>query len=166
MGKIGKVILPDGKICSGKSTYSRRLRDELGGVMLVVDEAILKVFGAEYDLERVGQEYGKLIEYVLWLAADMALHGTTVILESGYFGKDERDWYKKFFADRDVPYEWHYLEVNDETWSKNIASRNRAHDERGEDTTFYITDEFLAMFKENFVVPERDEVDVWVDNNW
>ncbi|MDR0858537.1 MAG: ATP-binding protein [Oscillospiraceae bacterium] len=162
----GKVILPDGKICAGKSTYSRRLRDELGGVMLVVDEAILAVFGAEYDLERIGKEYGKLIEYVMEIAADMALHGTTVILESGYFSKAERDMYKKFFADRDVPYEWHYLDVNDETWLKNIKSRNRAHDELGESHTFYITDEFLAMFKENFVVPEREEVDVWVDNNW
>ncbi|MDR0819720.1 MAG: ATP-binding protein [Oscillospiraceae bacterium] len=162
----GVVILPDGKICSGKSTYSKKLRDELGGVMLVVDEAILKVFGVTPDMERVGQEYGKLIEYVMEIAADMALHGTTVVLESGYFSKAERDWYKKFFVDRGVPYEWHFLEVNDETWNKNIASRNRAHDEQGESHTFYITDEFLKMFKENFVIPERDEVDVWVDNNY
>jgi hypothetical protein len=56
--------------------------------------------------------------------------------------------------------------VSDETWRKNIAARNSALDERAEPGTLYVTDEFLAMFNESFVPPERAEVDVWVDNNW
>jgi predicted kinase len=161
----GTVILPDGKICSGKSTYSRKIRDDRGAVLLIVDEAILRVFGVTPDMEKVGEAYGKLVEYVMELAAQFAESGHDVVLESGYFGKEDRDFYRSFFAKRGIPYEWHYLEVSDETQRKNIAKRNAQHKE-GESTTYYITDELLSMFNGLFNPPEPDEVDVWVNNNW
>lgn len=161
----GIVILPDGKICSGKSTYSRKIRDERGMVLLIVDEAILRVFGVKPDLEKIGEAYGKLVEYVLELAAQFAESGHDVVLESGYFGKEDRDWYRSFFTKRGVPYEWHYLDVTDETQRKNIEKRNAEHKE-GESTTFYVTDKMLAMFNGLFIPPESDKVDVWVNNNW
>jgi len=166
MKKSGKIIIPDGKICCGKSTYSRKMRDELNGVYLCIDEAILRVFGETPDMEKIGPAYGKLIEYVMEMAAQFAENGVDVVFESGYFSKAERDWYKDFFRNRGVNFEWHYLDVSDETWKKAISKRNEAHEMGDGGVTFPITDEFLKMFNENYVIPERDEVDVWVDNNW
>jgi len=164
MQKIGKVIIPDGKICSGKSTYTRRLRDETGAIALMVDEAILRVFSETPDRERVGAELLNLIEYMLELAADMALYGATVVLEIGYFNNAERDAHRKFFKERGVPYEWHYLNVSDEVWQRNLASRE-AEKDAGENRTFRITDAYLQHFNEAYEEPDRADVDVWIDIN-
>jgi len=40
-----KVIMTCGRICSGKSTYARKLREEYNSVILSVDEIILALFG-------------------------------------------------------------------------------------------------------------------------
>lgn len=165
MKQKGIVIVPDGKICSGKSTYSRKLRDERGAVLLIIDEALLRVFGVTPDMEKIGGHYGKLAEYVLELAVQFAESGHDVVLESGFFGEEDRNRYRRFFAERGVPYEWHYLEVSDETQRKNIAKRNAVHKE-GESTAYYITDEMMTMFNGIFTPPEREMVDVWVNNNW
>jgi predicted kinase len=161
----GIVIIPDGKICSGKSTYSRKISDERGAVLLIVDEALLRVFGETPDMEKIGDSYMKLAGYVMELAAQFAEAGHSVVLEAGFMGKEDRDWFRSFFTNRRVPVEWHYLEVSDETQRKNIAKRNADH-KVGESTTIYITDELLAMFNGSFVPPEPDIVDVWVNNNW
>jgi dephospho-CoA kinase len=51
---MGKVILLCGKICSGKSYYSRKLRDELNAVIISPDEATYDLLNNEqgefYDI--------------------------------------------------------------------------------------------------------------------
>ena len=51
---MGKVILLCGKICSGKSYYSRKLRDELKAVIISPDEATYDLLNNEqgefYDI--------------------------------------------------------------------------------------------------------------------
>ena len=155
----GTVILPDGIACSGKSTYSRKISKERGAVLLIVDE-ILLTFGVT-DFASMGKAMG----YVNQLAADIASAGADVVLESGYFKKEERDRMKQYFKDRDIPYEWRYLDVSDETWRKNIALRNAAH-ANGETNVYPMDEAMVEMFEKNYTVPERDEVDVWIDNNW
>ena len=59
-----KVIMTCGKICSGKSTYARKLRDEYKAVILSVDEITLALFGQDAG--------GKLDGYVEKLKAKFA----------------------------------------------------------------------------------------------
>jgi len=45
---MGKVILICGKIGSGKTTYAKRLVDELGAVIITRDEIMLGLFGSHF----------------------------------------------------------------------------------------------------------------------
>jgi len=159
MKKLGTVILPDGNTCSGKSTYSRRLAKERGAVLFVEDEALIRL-GAT-TMEQMMQ----VSTFVKDIVVQIAEAGTDVILESGYFEKADRDRMKAFFTERRIPYEWHFLDVSPETWRKNIAKRNAEHD-AGNTLVYRIDDGLIAMFEEKFTPPSRDEVDVWVDNNY
>ena len=169
----GTVILPDGTTCSGKTTYSRRLQKERGAVLFVIDEIFQRVgpttappTGEEpaSGPEMMAAAISKILEFVRETAVQIANAGVDVILESGYFNKAERDEMRAYFTERGVPCEWHYLDVSDETWRRNIAARNAAH-AAGEVGTFYIGEAEIAMFVEYYQPPERGEVDVWIDNN-
>ena len=41
---MAKVIMTCGKLCSGKSTYARKLQEELGAIILSIDELMLTLF--------------------------------------------------------------------------------------------------------------------------
>ena len=59
-------------------------------------------------------------------AADIARCGAGVILDWGFWSKDEREKTGAFFADRQLPVQWHYLDVSAERWEENIQKRNTA----------------------------------------
>jgi predicted kinase len=155
----GTVILPDGIACSGKTTYSRRLQQERSAVLFIIDEVLIRLNITDFAA------VGAADEFIKEKACEIANAGVDVILESGYFHKEDRARMKNYFADRDIPYEWHYLDVSPETWRKNIDKRNAAHKD-GESTTYVIDETVKAMFEQRFQPPSREEVDVWVDNNY
>ncbi|HOV25823.1 MAG TPA: AAA family ATPase [Pseudobacteroides sp.] len=41
---MAKIIIMCGKICSGKSTYSQKLKKEINAVVLSCDELMLSLF--------------------------------------------------------------------------------------------------------------------------
>ena len=170
----GTVILPDGNTCSGKSTYARQLATERGAVLFIIDELFQRLGSAprptadgEESLsgpELMARAIENLLEFLKETAVQIANSGADVILESGYFNKAERDAMYGYFVEQGVPVEWHYLDVSEETWRRNIAARNAAH-AAGTPGIFYIGEAEVDMFLKYYQPPERGEVDVWIDNN-
>ena len=67
----------------------------------------------------------------------------------------------RFCHSQNVHCEWHYIEVDDQTWNKNIEERN-CRVLNGEGGSDYYLDEglmgkLLSMWEE----PTKDEIDVW-----
>ena len=56
---MAKVIITCGKVCSGKTTYAKRLCKENGAVLMSVDEVMLTVFGND-----VGERHEEITEKI------------------------------------------------------------------------------------------------------
>lgn len=160
MEETKKVILICGKICSGKSYYARQLRGQYDAVILSTDEVT-------YDLTRNQQgdsydEFARRVNgYLRKKAAEIVRAGANVILDWGFWTRADRAEIAEFFREQGVPFEWHYVDVAEETWQRQIAERNRAVEAGEGGSDFYVDEGLLNKVLLAFEVPEREEMDVW-----
>lgn len=87
-----------------------------------------------------------------------------MILDLGFWTKQQRDLARDFFQARKIPFEFHFLQVSPSEWERRIASRNR--EVSRQNTTAYFVDEGLKQKCEAlFEPPQRDEIAVWVEGS-
>ncbi|MBR6753369.1 MAG: ATP-binding protein [Clostridia bacterium] len=159
---MNKVILLCGKICSGKSTYAEKIIQKERAVLLSCDELMLMIFdpllGDRHDIisERVQK-------YLYQKSLDVIAAGANVLLDWGYWQKHRRDAARAFYREKGIPCEFHYIDISDADWQKNIAERNRAIEE-GRSDAYFIDEGLAAKFESLFEKPARDEMDVWYLN--
>ena len=108
---MAKVIMTCGKICCGKTTYARRLEEELGAVILSIDEVMLALFpdgaGEMHDAYALRTE-----QYLLSLSLKILESGTDVILDWGLWTRAQRDRLREFYRANHFQSEIHYLRID------------------------------------------------------
>lgn len=155
------VILICGKICSGKSFFARCMAQECGGVILSVDEEMLKInpgglFGEQHETV-AAQVKSQLLDR----CAALAGKGVPVILDWGFWkGQDRRDA-EAFCRENRLDYEWHYMDVTEEQWRRNIAKRNQAVLNGEEQGSFLVDEALLAKLRRHFEPPCPPETAGW-----
>ena len=88
--------------------------------------------------------------------------GINVVLDWGFWMKEERDYAREFYNGRNIECEFHYIDISDETWKARLMKRNSAI--LAEETSaYYVDDNLAAKFGALFEKPSRDEIDVWVE---
>lgn len=156
---MGKVIIVCGKICSGKSYYSRKLKEELNAVIISPDEAT-------YDLikNEQGEFYNifsdRLIKYLTKKVGEIAKAGANVIFERGLWSKEERKNAREYYKNNGIECEIHYVCVDDETWKQNIAERNQRVLDGNGGSDFYLDEGLMKKLESKWEEPTDDEVDV------
>ncbi|MCM1299461.1 MAG: ATP-binding protein, partial [[Eubacterium] siraeum] len=156
-----KVILICGKSCCGKSTYAEKLRKELGAAVLSVDEIMLAIFG-RYVGEKHDEYCENLQKYLFDKSLELIESGVNVILDWGFWQKDERDYAKDFYKLHNANCEFHYLNISSDMWQKRLNKRNKEVEEGKTDA--YLVDENLARkFDSLFEPPSENEIDVWIN---
>lgn len=157
---MAKVILICGKICSGKSTYAEKIRKKYDAAVLSVDEIMLALFG-----QHVGDKHDeyceKLQNYLFDKSSELIRSGINVILDWGFWQKDERKYAKKFCKDRSIECELHYIDVPDRVWRQRVAKRNSAVSE-GKADAYYVDKNLAVKFGALFEAPVSEEIDVYV----
>lgn len=161
---MGTVNLICGKICSGKTWYARKLKAQ-GGVILSTDEVT-------FDLtdNRQGEGYdqfaARVNRYLRKKAGEIALAGCDVILDWGFWRRADREEITGYFRNLGVPVRWHYVDVSDAVWERNIAARN-ANILKGEGgSDFYVDEGLKNKVLSLFEVPQKEEMDVWCEVKW
>ncbi len=157
---MAKVFMTCGKICSGKSTYAEYLRKKHKAVILSVDEITLALFG-----QNAGENHDDYVEraekYLFRKSLDIIEIGVDVVLDWGFWTKEERDFARKFYSSQNVPFEFHYIGIDDEEWHRRLHKRNKDVSEQ-KANAYYIDDALAAKFSSIFEKPDKDEIDVWV----
>lgn len=159
---MAKVIAICGRIASGKSWYAREMKESEPAVILSTDEVTWDLFDNEQ-----GEGYDRLAArvnaYLMKKAAEIAQAGATVILDWGFWRRVQRAETTAYFRARGVPIEWHYVDVSEADWARNIAERNAriAAGEGGSD--FYVDEGLKQKLLSFWETPDREEIDVWVD---
>ena len=159
---MGKIILLCGKICSGKSHYAAQLTQKSPGVILSCDEVMLDL-NLDNLLQHVGDVHQtmtpKIKKYLSKKAVEIAAAGPNVILDFGFWSRQERQEMTQYFKQKGLVVEWHYIHISREDWVKNIADRN-LHAESG----YFVDQGLLNKLNTLFEEPLPQEMDVWVEN--
>ena len=143
--------------CSGKTTYSRKLVRERGGVYFCLDYWLISLFG-KYAIEKVGDaEHSRRVLACRTLIAEVTdellKKGSDVVLDDGFFLREHRMAYitraKNTGADACI----HFLDVPHAELLKRIAARNAALPEFG----FNIDPNVLEAFGKIFERPSEAE---------
>ena len=149
-----------GKICSGKSWYARELAKQENAVILSTDELTWDLTNNEQ-----GPGYDAFARrcngYLRKKAGQIAAAGCNVVLDWGFWTRADREEIAEYFAERNLPIQWHYIDVPEEIWAENIRRRNDRV-LRGEGGSDFFVDEGLKeKVLSLFEIPKKDEMDVW-----
>ena len=154
---IPRVVMICGKICSGKTTYSKKICKQEKAVLLSVDELMIGLFGQNTG-DRHDEYVEKIKEYFLEKTVELINAGTSVVLDWGLWTRSERTKLKSFYSERNIAAEIHYIELDDIVWQKRIAERNEAVKTDGS-VGYYIDENLKHKFNEIFEIPEQSEID-------
>lgn len=157
---MSKIYLICGKICSGKTYYAKQLKEKHNAVILSTDEATFDLIDNEQG-EFYNVFAARVNNYLKKKAAEIALAGASVILDWGFWTKKDRADISAYFAERNIPFEWHYIDIDDEAWKKNITERNAKVSSGNGGSDFYVDEGLLAKVNSLFEPPQRTEMDFW-----
>lgn len=159
---MAKVYLICGKLCCGKTTYSRKICAENDAVLLSVDEMILTVFG-----QNCGEKHDEYVlnakEYLLNKSLELIDKNINVVLDWGFWTKKEREFTKDFYKSHSIDCELHYIDISDEVWKARIEQRNKTV-LTDKASAYYVDEVLLMKFNSIFEVPSEDEIDVVCQN--
>lgn len=153
---MSKVYLICGKICCGKTTYAQKLCADNNAILLSVDEITLALFG-QYCGDKHDDYVERTEKYLLNKSMEFINKDINVVLDWGFWTKEERKAVKEFYSSRGIECELHYIEISDKTWKYRLNKRNIAV--LAEVTSAYYVDENLAE-KFGFMFEEPCEADI------
>ena len=157
---MAEIIAICGKICCGKTHYAKKLQREETAVILSCDELTMDLF--DNDLGEKHDEMAlRIWAYFRKKSAELVRAGCTVILDWGFWKKEHRDSLRDFCAREHIPCSWHYIDVTDETWHRNIEERNRRVLAGAGGSDYYLDDGLMEKLLSMWEPPSRDEIDVW-----
>lgn len=156
---MAKVILICGKICSGKSYYAKAIKDDLNAVIISPDEATYELLnnvqGEFYDKFSI-----RLNNYLTKKVSEIVIAGANVIFERGLWTKKDRLETVKYFKDKNIECELHYVCVDDDVWKRNIAERNERVRNGMGGSDFYLDEGLMHKLESLWEEPSDDEIDV------
>lgn len=159
---MAEIILICGKICSGKTRYCKELVKDYNAVILSCDEIESELFH-----HKLGEKHDEVLKdikrYLHKKASEIVAAGCNVILDWGFWSRDERKQVCEYYKSKYIHYEWHYIDISADDWNQNIRSRNEAV-LAGETTDYFVDDGLLEKLNSLFEVPMKEEVDVWYVN--
>ena len=115
----------------------------------------------------LGEKHDEVIKdikrYLHKKSSEIVMAGSNVILDWGFWSKEERDWVSEYYKKQTMLYEWHYIDISISEFNQNIKSRNDAV-LAGETTDCFVDDGLLDKLDSLFETPKKEEIDVWYVN--
>jgi len=157
---MAKVMLICGKIASGKSYYAKKLREKENAVILSVDEITYTLYNNQPndDFDEVAW---KVRNFLLRKTTEFVHVNCNVILDWGFWQASYRKEISDYFKEKKITYEWHYIDVEEATWKKNIRERNARIDAGLGGSDFYVDQGLLDKLFSYWDEPEPSEMDIW-----
>lgn len=146
-----ELVLIVGHVGAGKSTRAKELAAQMGAVRLSPDEWMAPLFHqSDPDGMRDVVE-GRLI----WTAVEILRAGASVILDFGFWGRDERASLSWLASTVGATARTEWLPVDRETQAERVAKRWRETPEQTWQVTQAELDAWRALLQE----PDADELE-------
>ncbi len=141
--------------CSGKTSLAQKLEYERSALRLTPDEWQLRLFGQDAEEPEHDARHA-LIEALLWEVASRALVlGTNVILDFGFWAREEREDYRARAKQLGARSEVHFLDVPADELLRRLARRNA----QLSPMAFHIPEEMMKPWIAFFQKPTPDELE-------
>ncbi len=138
--------------CSGKTTLAKKLESELPALRLTPDEWMMRVVQDGYD-----EDKRAVVEAMLWEIAERVLElGSDVVLDYGFWGRDERTDFRQRAQRVGADTKIHYLDVSRDELHRRLHQRNA----NLPPNTFHIDTTDLDQWLTMFEAPTQDELDL------
>ena len=140
--------------CSGKTTLARVLEQQHSALRLTPDEWQVRLFGQDAE-DPLHDARHSLIEALQWEVAERALTlGTSVILDFGFWAREEREGYRLRAKQLGARSEVHFLDVSTDELLRRLAQRNLQPG-----LAFRIPEERMKPWIELFEKPSPDDLE-------
>ena len=138
-----------------KTTLAKKLGHERSALRLTPDEWQLGLFGQDAE-EPEHDERHLFIEAMLWDIASRPLElGTKVILDFGFWAREEREDYRLRAKRLGASSEVHFLDVPKDELLRRLAVRNSQPSQE----SFHISEESMKEWIEFFQKPTPEELE-------
>lgn len=140
---------------SGKTTLAKKLEKEQSAIRLTPDEWQIGLFGQDANEPEHDARHG-FIEAMLWKFASRALElGTNVILDFGFWAREEREDFRLRAKLLGASSEVHFLDVPEEELLSRLVARNSQPSKE----SFHISEESMKPWMKLFQKPIPEELD-------
>lgn len=152
---MSRAILIIGRLCSGKTTYARRVAQEEHAVHLNCDELMRTMFpqplGEDYDLY-----LARALDYLYRLTRRLSESGCVPVLDFGFLSRASRQ--QAALALKGLTLDWRCLDVPEDEWCRRIARRNAAIlAGQGQPDEYYVDEGLLRKLTPRFEPPSPEE---------
>jgi predicted kinase len=151
---VATLHLMVGLPCSGKTTLAQKLESEKAALRLTPDEWQVPLFGQDAEAPEHDARH-TLIEMMLWNIASRALAlGTNVILDFGFWSREEREDFRSRAKQLGASSEVHFLDVPEDELMRRLALRNSQLSQ----ASFRIPADMMKPWIASFQKPALDEL--------
>ncbi|GIF78215.1 AAA family ATPase [Asanoa siamensis] len=147
---MATLFLIVGLPAAGKTTLARRLAAEHQALRLTPDEWMIPLFGESDPDGRRDVLEGRLV----WVARETLRAGTDVVLDFGFWSRDERSALRQLAHEIGATCQVIYLPIDRETQLARIRHRQQITPEQ----TFPMSDADVDEWRHLFEVPDPTEL--------
>lgn len=139
-----------GRVASGKSTATEELRQQYEAVIFNADQWMVELFGEDLTREMHEDKLKKCKMIMYGLAKEFLDRGVSVILDFGFWKRQERDEIRQQFNGYEV--KMIYLCISEEEQIERVLKRNQS-----DQKTYTIPLDILMELNAFFEEPEETE---------
>jgi len=140
--------------CSGKTTYAKKLAESENALLFTPDVWQLKLFGQDFHHPDHDNRHTLIEEVMISVAYDALKVGTSVILDFGFWGKGERDFFRDKAKELNVGFKIHFMDTPLEELYRRVEIRNQIVNNE----IVHFDPEFLDLWSSWFEPPDADEL--------
>jgi len=153
-----ETLLVVGGTGAGKTTYARKLADELGALRFSIDEWMMPLFGPDqptpirfdWMMERVNRCEAMIFSLVHKAAA----RGVPAVLDLGFTKYEHREKFRSLCADAGLSVAVHFVDVSREVRWQRVQGRNA---EQGETYAMQVDRSMFDFMESMWEPPKADE---------
>jgi predicted kinase len=147
------VYLICGFIGAGKTTFAKKLERKTGAARITKDEWSIRLIGNDPTIDGYAEWDRKIIGLPRHVAFYLAEKGVDVIIDEGFWAKEERDEMRRKIGAIGAKAVMYYVETPIETIRERVAGRNSNPTKE----SFKISQEMLDNYLIHWQPPSEDE---------
>jgi predicted kinase len=149
-----------GYLGAGKTTFAKRLEREISAVRFTHDEWMRALYGDDPPEQQFADHARRVSDLMEDLWSRCLEVGVDVILDFGFWSRQERDRVRAAVTNKGADYRLYRLTCPDDAAWKRIQARNAALD-----SSLYIAPNTFSVLKARFEPLDEEEVRVEIAQN-